>query len=1112
MSTFRSYSPLVESLERRCLLAGTPATDIETTSPAVSTGLTADPSRYIQSADIIPLPSVDGARPRHGVVLTWASNPDVEEVSIQRKLRDSAGAIVGLETVRNLPPNGEFTDTTPVPGHEYYYTIVRRSPTSQLPSDVFVLYLPGLASAVDDTGAGTLWSPSSLASYKGHLYFVSQGSSPGLWRSDSTGSGTRLYIPLDPSIGTEPRNLTVVGDSLFFQTGSIEVGEFLWKSDGTVEGTQVVRQLSPPTTIDLVKSFIVESYAAGDRLFMIEDPAGFGETRTLWTSDGTAAGTHPIDSVSMFAGPFLQGLRSYGRVAPVALGTTLYFVGTTEAGGVELWRTDGTAAGTAAVADLAPGAASSSITGLANVNGTIYFGVGGALPGLYATDGTAAGTRRVCDAPSAPILIAGTSQGPLVGRIYFTMEDRSLQYVAASGGTPFGVGGNGGHQLSALGDRVLLATSWYVLAVEATGQLSVLKHFDQAVTEPAIGKRVFQRSGDWIYYIDGGRIYRTDGTAAGTEFVSNGAPRFAEFGGRLADVNGALFFASSGYVDGKNDLWVVASSTPTTPDNVRAVAKAPVAALTASYLPQVGTGATPTTARVAVSWQDRAATETGFYVERSATPDFSDAVSTVWVNANSQTWTDPSAPPLAYYRVASANAAGRSAPSQAVLAEMPASISGRVGQDADGNGSLGTGEPGLAGAQVFLDYNGNGVRDSLDPVATTNSLGNYAFANLSSGGYRIGLVAPAGWSASNNAVIQATVAVAAGQNIVANMLVRRSPSLTLRASADAYVRDGTYAGVNYGGAAEIHVRKGTTAGTSREGFLRFDLSTVGPSAGITSAKVRLSGKLSASMTGGVSIGLFAVSSSTWTESGLKWSNKPATASTAIATRSISSTGATWVEFDVTNYLRQQKSAGAASVNFAIKAMTTVTPWVVVGSDETSANRPQLLVQQASTPVSPPTSPPPTSPPPPATTTGVKVHFRPGSAPSVSGYLADTGAVFGARNGKSYGWSVVHTDAMVDRNANPNQLVDTNVGVKAGAKWELAVANGTYTVKVGIGDAAASSRNNVWIEGVNLYNYVSLSANKFSTKSITVTVTDGKLSLGIGGAATGTTRINFLEVV
>ena len=143
---------------------------------------------------------------------------------------------------------------------------------------------------------------------------------------------------------------------------------------------------------------------------------------------------------------------------------------------------------------------------------------------------------------------------------------------------------------------------------------------------------------------------------------------------------------------------------------------------------------------------------------------------------------------------------------------------------------------------------------------------------------------------------------------------------------------------------------------------------------------------------------------------------------------------------------------------------------------------------------------------------VNVNFQPATAPAVSGYLVDSGAIYGARSGQSYGWTVSHTDAVYDRNINANQLLDTTVGVKAGARWELAVPNGKYVVKIGVGDASMTSKNNVWVEGVQLFNYQSLGANTFSNKSITVSVADGKLTLGFGGTVTGQTKLDFIEVV
>ena len=77
---------------------------------------------------------------------------------------------------------------------------------------------------------------------------------------------------------------------------------------------------------------------------------------------------------------------------------TLYFTARDERDGQQLWKSDGTAAGTVMVKAINP-SGSSDTTGLTNVNGTLYFAANDGTDGeeLWKSNGTAAGTVMVKD-------------------------------------------------------------------------------------------------------------------------------------------------------------------------------------------------------------------------------------------------------------------------------------------------------------------------------------------------------------------------------------------------------------------------------------------------------------------------------------------------------------------------------------------------------------------------------------------------------------------------------------------------------------------------------------------------------------------------------------------
>ena len=74
------------------------------------------------------------------------------------------------------------------------------------------------------------------------------------------------------------------------------------------------------------------------------------------------------------------------------------------------------------------------------------------------------------------------------------------------------------------------------------------------------------------------------------------------------------------------------------------------------------------------------------------------------------------------------------------------SISGSKFQDTNGNGIRNPGEAGLARVTIFLDANNNGAFDIGERSTTTDINGNYSFANVAPGTYRVREVLPTGFT------------------------------------------------------------------------------------------------------------------------------------------------------------------------------------------------------------------------------------------------------------------------------------------------------------------------------------------------------------------------------
>ena len=248
----------------------------------------------------------------------------------------------------------------------------------------------------------------------------------------------------------------------------------------------------------------------GTVLFAASDPE---HGRELWRSDGTAAGTYRVRDI--YAGPLSSGPEGF-----VVWDGVAYFAARDADHGLELWRSDGTEAGTFLVHDIQPGPAGSlpqrripfdpgfgvAVTPPVETANGVLFGADDGVHGveLWVSDGTTAGTSMLGDLYPGTMSSQADPTLALDGLVYIPV------FEAVGGGLWVSDG-------TVAGTRKLA--------------LPVVNHPSDLV--------VF---GDRVCFGTSIELFCTDGTDAGTVEVANLGVNGV---GGLTPAGGLLFFTHS---------------------------------------------------------------------------------------------------------------------------------------------------------------------------------------------------------------------------------------------------------------------------------------------------------------------------------------------------------------------------------------------------------------------------------------------------------------------------------------------------------------------------------------------------------------------------------------
>ena len=396
----------------------------------------------------------------------------------------------------------------------------------------FVAQADGLHSALwrtDGTAKGTYaitppgptesFAPTSIHPGPGFLYLCNAewGGDAGLWRSDGTSPGTTFVAAVacwQNSIGKRGTMIVSPDGVLYFQGQSITAGPVdpeLWRSDGAPTGTWRVKDIFPGDNGSWPSGFV---FLGSELLFTADGSSGSG----LWRTDGTDAGTVPI--------PLADGahpLTFWGEWT--VAGDNYYFAANDPDHGIEPWIYDGITA--SRIADLVPGAGSSIVTDFPYASRALFESFGseaifiaaGDAFGLevWRTDGSVAGTVRISDIAPGPEGLRLPAFWPL--------------YEAALGGQPLllesqPATGERLWRFDPTGGEMQL-----VEVLNSQTPLFEPRGTDRmSLYEPERGSDCFEGTGDVLFFEDrlSGAptidLLRTDGALSGPEEIFHALP------------------------------------------------------------------------------------------------------------------------------------------------------------------------------------------------------------------------------------------------------------------------------------------------------------------------------------------------------------------------------------------------------------------------------------------------------------------------------------------------------------------------------------------------------------------------------------------------------------
>ncbi len=226
-------------------------------------------------------------------------------------------------------------------------------------------------------------SPSQFVVFQNKVFFTTGaiGVSMKLYSTDGTSSGTTLVKSFGLG-GTAILSLNaIINNKLFFTGSSITAGAELWSTDGTSSGTALFDDINPgmqssvpifiPDFTSLVQSGTITTQLFNGKAFFIANDGTHGQE--LWITDGTVGGTQIVKDINPGSASSLDTSTSSNyNLSWYYTKDKFYFSATDGTHGTELYSTDGTNGNATLIEDLNSGSNGSDPFMFMVLNNHIY--------------------------------------------------------------------------------------------------------------------------------------------------------------------------------------------------------------------------------------------------------------------------------------------------------------------------------------------------------------------------------------------------------------------------------------------------------------------------------------------------------------------------------------------------------------------------------------------------------------------------------------------------------------------------------------------------------------------------------------------------------------------